>query len=107
MNIEAVPDPTSADAKNTVPLDMGSKKPVLAELHADRFNLYNWKCYLDRCAIYHTFFVRGLLDRVSLGKTAMNDSCNVGTVTTNTRGWYGEFKVWLMRGVFPTYFPSP
>ena len=25
----------------------------------------------------------------------MNGSCNAGTVTTNTRGWYGEFKVWL------------
>ena len=30
-----------------------------------------------------------------LGKTAMNVSCNAGTVSTNTRGWYGEFKVWL------------
>ena len=29
------------------------------------------------------------------GKTAMNGSCNAGTVTTNTRGWYGELKVWL------------
>ena len=25
----------------------------------------------------------------------MNGSYNAGTVTTNTRGWYGEFKVWL------------
>ena len=25
----------------------------------------------------------------------MNGRCNAGTVTTNTRGWYGEFKVWL------------
>ena len=29
------------------------------------------------------------------GKTAMSGSCNAGTVTTNTRGWYGEFKVWI------------
>ena len=32
---------------------------------------------------------------MSSGKTAMNGSYNVGTVTTNTRGWYGKFKVWL------------
>ena len=42
-NSEAVPDPTSADAKNTLPLDMVSKKPVLAKLRTDRFNLDNWK----------------------------------------------------------------
>ena len=42
-NSEAVPDPTSADAVNTVPLDMGSKKPVLDKLHIDRFTLDNWK----------------------------------------------------------------
>ena len=36
---EAVPDPTSAGAKNTVPLNMGGEKPVLAELHTDRFTL--------------------------------------------------------------------
>ena len=29
------------------------------------------------------------------GKIAMNVSCNAGTVTTNTMGWYAEFKVWL------------
>ena len=95
MDSEAVPDPTSADAENTVPLDMGSKKLVLVELHTDRFTLDNWKCYLDSCPTYHNFFVREFLDRVSLGQTAMNGSCNAGIVTNNTRGWYGEFKVWL------------
>ena len=25
----------------------------------------------------------------------MTGSCNVGTTSTNTHGWYGEFKVWL------------
>ena len=68
MDSEAVPDPTSTYAENTVPLDMGSEKPVLAELHTYRFNLDNWKCYLDICATYHTFFVREFLDRVSFGK---------------------------------------
>ena len=92
-NSEAISDPKSAGAENTVPLDMGSEKPILAKLHTDRFTLYIWKCYLDSCANYHNFFVREFLDRVYLGKTAINGSCNAGTVTTNTRGWYGEFKV--------------
>ena len=25
----------------------------------------------------------------------MNGSCNAGTVSTNTKGWYGYFQVWL------------
>ena len=58
VDSEAVPDPTSADAKNTVPLDMGIEKPVLAELHTGIFTMDNWKCYLESCATYHTFFVR-------------------------------------------------
>ena len=74
---------------------MGSKKPVLAKLHTDRFTLDNWKFYLDSCATYHTFFVREFLDRVYSVKTYMNGSCNSGTVTTNTRGWYGKLKVWI------------
>ena len=95
MDSEAIPYPRTTNAKNTVPLDMGSKNLVLAELHTDRFTLDNWKYYLESCAAYHTFFVREFLDRVYLRKTAMNGSFNVGIVTTNTRGWYGEFKVWL------------
>ena len=58
---KAVPDPTSADAegtvhtknKGTVPMDMGGEKPVLAELHTDRFTLKICKRYLGRCATYH------------------------------------------------------
>ena len=100
---KAVPDPKSPGAKSTVctkengtvPLDMGGEKPVLSELHTYRFTLDNWKCYLDICATYHTFFVGDFLDIVYSGKTAMNGSCNAGTVTTNTKGWYNEFKVWI------------
>ena len=45
-------------SKDTVPLDMGGEKPVLAELPTDRFTLDKWKCYLDSWATYHTLFVR-------------------------------------------------
>ena len=78
---ESIPDTTSAGAevtvrtknngtvptvksKGTVPLDMGGKNPVLAKLPTDRFTLDKWKCYLDTCGTYHTFFVREFLDRV-------------------------------------------
>ena len=74
---------------------MGGEKPVLYELPTDRFTLDNWKCCLDSCATYHTFFVTEFLDMVYSGKTEMNGSCNAGTVTTNTRGWYSEFNVCL------------
>ena len=95
MDSKALLDLTSAAAENNVPLDMVSKKPVLAELHTHRFNLDNCKCYLGRCVTYHSFFVREFLDIVSSVNTAMNSRCNAGTVTTNTRVWYGEFKVWI------------
>ena len=29
------------------------------------------------------------------GETTMNGSFNAGTVSTNTKGWYGDFQVWL------------
>ena len=76
--------------KVTVPLYMGGEKPALAKLPTTSLTSDNWKCYLDICATYHNFFVRELIDRVYSGKTAMNGSCNAGTLTTNTRGWYVE-----------------
>ena len=29
------------------------------------------------------------------GKSTMEGSCNYGTVSTNTTGWYRDFEVWL------------
>ena len=29
------------------------------------------------------------------GEITMNGGCNAGTVSTNTKGWYGDFQVWL------------
>ena len=109
---KAVPDPTiygakgnvrtknkgtvpTVKSKGTVLLDMGGEKPILAKLSTDRFTLDEWKCYLDICATYHTFFVREFLDRVHSGKISMNSICNARTVITNTKGWYGKFKVWM------------
>jgi hypothetical protein len=43
----------------------------------------------------HTFFVKEFLSKVHTGTATMKGSRNAVTVSTNTRGWYGEFKVWL------------
>ena len=73
----------------------GGENPILIELPTDRFTLDWWKCYLDSCATYHTFFIEEFLADVHKGETTMNGSCNAGTVSTNTKGWYGGFQVWL------------
>ena len=60
-----------------------------------QFTLDLWKLYLDCCATYHTFFVKEFLTWVHKGKATMTGSCNVGTTSTNTQGWSGEFKLWI------------
>ena len=47
--------------------------------------------------MYHTFFIEEFLSDVHKGDTTMNVSCNAGTVSTNTKGWYGDFQVWLKK----------
>jgi len=89
--IATSPKKKSRQVKNVVV----GEKPVLTEMATDRFTLDWWKCYLDSCATYHTFFVKEFLSKVHTGTATMKGSCNAGTVSTNTRGWYGEFKVWL------------
>ena len=84
------PPPTSA-----VLVNEGGKNPILIELLTDRFTLDWWKCYLDSCATYHTFFIKEFPAGVHKGETTINGSCNAGTVSTNTKGWYGDFQIWL------------
>ena len=51
--------------------------------------------------IINYFFIEQFLRDVREGKSTMNDSCNAGTVTTNTKVWYGDFEFWLnsMKGM--------
>ena len=72
--------------------EMGS---FLANVPARRFILTWWKRYLDSCATYHSFFIEEFLRNVREGNSTMSGSCNAGTVSTNTKGWYGDFKIWL------------
>ena len=60
-----------------------------------RLTLEWWKCYLDSCASYHTFFVKEFIKNIQEGGGTMTGRCHSGTTRTNTRGSYGDFKVWL------------
>ena len=75
-----------------VPVIEGEENPILIKIPNDRFTLDWWKCYLDSCATYHTFFIDEFLANVHKGETTMNVSCNSGTVSTNTKGWYVIFR---------------
>ena len=54
-----------------------------------------WKCYLDSCASYHTFFMKQFLTNITQGGATMTGNCNAGTTTANKQGSYGDFRVWL------------
>ena len=48
----STPPPPSA-----IPVIEGGGNPILIKLPTGRFTLDWWKCYLDSCATYHTFFI--------------------------------------------------
>ena len=54
-----------------------------------------WKCYLDSCASYHTFFEKEYLRTVGETNSTMHGNCNTGTVIPKKKGWYKNFQVWL------------
>ena len=68
---------------------VNSKKPD------HRYTLDPHKAYLDSMASHHSFYMRTYLKKVFQSKTTMSTSCNAGQTETNTRGWYGDFEVWL------------
>ena len=76
---------------------LGKKSPILTNEPGGRFTLTRLKCHLDSCASYHSFFIREFLRDVREGKSTMNGSYNAGTVLINTKGWCGDFEVWLNR----------
>ena len=59
----------------------------------NRVTLDWWKCYLDSCASYHTFFIKQFLTNITQGGATMTGNCNAGTTTANKQGSYGDFRV--------------
>ena len=54
---------------SAIPVIEGEDNHILIELTTDIFTLYWWKCYLDSCATYHTFFIEEFLADVHKGDT--------------------------------------
>ena len=98
----STPPPPSA-----IPVIEGEENPILIKLPTDIFTLDWWKCYLDSCSTYHTLFIEEFLSDVHKGDTTINGSCNACTVSTNTKGWYGDFQVWLNKKGIANLLSSP
>ena len=60
-----------------------------------RLTLCTWKLYLDSCATYHSCFVDWCLDNIETVDTVLRGNCNAGVTTTNTKGYFGLFHMWL------------
>jgi hypothetical protein len=45
--------------------------------------------------MYHSLVIKEFLSDVHKDKSTMNGSFNAGTVSTSTKGWYGNVEVWL------------
>ena len=56
---------------------------VLANAPTRRFTLKWWKCYLDSCATYHSFFTEEFVYDVKEGTSTLKGSCNAGTLYFN------------------------
>ena len=69
--------------------------------------LDRWKLYLDRCASYHTFFVKEFLMNIYEGAGAMNGNCNSVTTRITKRGYYGELRVWLNKNSIANLISIP
>ena len=68
---------------------------MMAKMQSRRNTLDWWKCYLDSCASYHTFFVREFLKNIEEDGSTMDGNCNAGSVLLKQKGWYKNFQVWL------------
>ena len=60
---------------------------MMAKMRSRRNTLDWWKCYLDSCASYHTFFVREFLKNIEEDESTMDGNCNAGSVLLKQKGW--------------------
>ena len=66
---------------------------MMAKMRIRLHTLNWWKCYLDSCASYHTFFVREFLKNIEEDESTMDGKCNTGYVLLKKKGWYKNFQV--------------
>ena len=76
-----------------------SAKATLKKSEDNKYMLDRWKLYLDSCVTYHSFFAKEFLQNIKEHDTILTGSCNASTTVTYTRGWWGEFEIWLNKQV--------
>ena len=64
---------------------------ALINRKGDKSTLCWWKCYLDSCVSYHTFFSEEFLTDVEESDATMTGRCNAGTMVTKMKGTYSDF----------------
>ena len=97
---ECLQEPSRTDVQSVKPSVRQAKvkkrtRKSYPQVKNGRYMLDWWKCYLDSCASYNTFFVKEFLRDITEGLLTMSGSCNAGTVLLQKKGWYKNFQVWL------------
>ena len=92
--------PEGVNPRQALKINMGSarmkpKGKGYPAVRKSRYTLDRWKCYLNSCASYHTFFEREYLRNIGETDSTMSGNCNAGTVVLKKKGWYKNFQVWL------------
>ena len=78
--------PKGESTKRPIKSNIGGTKAqskrwkMMAKMRSRRHTLDWWKCHLDSCASYHTFFVRDLLKNTKEDGSTMDGNCNAGSV---------------------------
>ena len=98
--------PEGESLKRSIKTNIGGNKAqpkrrkMIAKVRNRRHTLDWWKCYLDSCASYHTFFVREFLKNIKEDGSTMDGNCNAGSVPLKKKGLYKNFQMWLIeRGI--------
>ena len=66
-----------------------------------------WKCYLDSCASYHTFFLEEFLVDIKDSDATMTGRYNAGTTVTKIKGTYGDFQVCPNKNIIANLISVP
>ena len=101
--VTGAPSATTVSTASRVPTNKvtGTVNAGKRVFHVDskkpdhRYTLDPHKAYLDSMASHHSFYIRTYLKDVYQSPTTMSTSCNAGQTETSTRGWHGDFEVWL------------
>ena len=78
--------------------DVQGKHVLFSAVHnspVKPLTLDSHKLYLDSCSLYHSAFVRWMIDDVKTVTTVLQGNCNAGVSTSNEKGFYGLWNFWI------------